>query len=143
MDYRRDIIPEQHRKTFEWCFQRNSSPLVNWLKAGDNTFWICGKAGSGKSSSMKFLGNHHKTLAALRKWAGSCQLVIAEHFFYYAGSHMQKSHQGLLQSILSQVLPAASSQNPASIICEERWSGGDGEISVLWYLWSYVHQRCC
>ena len=132
MDHRRNIIPERHRKTFEWCFQEGESPLLNWLEAGNNMFWICGKAGAGKSTFMKFLGSHRKTVQALKKWSGSKNLVIAEHYFYYAGSLMQRSHQGLLQSLLAQVLKAGSTRNFASKICPERWYGDDFEVSRVW-----------
>ena len=132
MDHRRNIIPERHRKTFEWCFQEGESPLLNWLETGNNMFWICGKAGAGKSTFMKFLGSHRKTVQALKKWSGSKNLIVAEHYFYYAGSLMQRSHQGLLQSLLAQVLRAGSTRNFASKICPERWYGDDFEVSRVW-----------
>jgi hypothetical protein len=49
-------IKKAHETTFEWIFAPNTSAnLVTWLKSGDELYWISGKAGSGKSTLMKFL----------------------------------------------------------------------------------------
>lgn len=53
---------------------------------------------------MKYLHRHENTLAALRTWAGGKQLVTASYFFWYAGADMQKSQQGLLQTLLYDIL---------------------------------------
>ncbi len=34
--------------------------LWTWLRSGNNVFHISGKAGSGKSTLMKFLANHKR-----------------------------------------------------------------------------------
>lgn len=49
---------------------------------------------------MKHLYRHEDSLAALRTCAGGKQLVTASYFFWYAGAEMQKSQQGLLQTLL-------------------------------------------
>ncbi|KAL8664663.1 MAG: hypothetical protein Q9168_007862 [Polycauliona sp. 1 TL-2023] len=79
-------------------------PMMNWLQNGDGVYWISGKAGSGKSTLMKFLHNHEKTLAALRSWAGEKKLVTANFFFWNLGTDLQKSQQGLLQTLLYHIL---------------------------------------
>jgi len=54
---RYEEIAKAHQQTFEWAFcdptrfQRPWSHLVKWLKEGNGRYWICGKAGSGKSLS--------------------------------------------------------------------------------------------
>lgn len=86
MDYRRKVIPDSHRKTFEWSFDKNVSQLQSWLEHGDGIFWICGKAGSGKSTFMKFLCNDRRTRKALRTWSSASTLIFVEHYFWYAGT---------------------------------------------------------
>jgi hypothetical protein len=76
----------------------------NWLKFGGGCYWINGKAGSGKSTLMKYLLQDSRTMEALRQWAGSSDLVIVTFFFWYAGTALQKSQDGLLRSLLLDVL---------------------------------------
>lgn len=60
---------------------------------------------------MKYLYNYSKTGAALREWATGKDLVVAGFFFWSAGTSMQKSQEGLLQSLLMCILK----QRPALI----------------------------
>lgn len=78
--------------------------MLDWMHSSNGTYWISGKAGSGKSTSLKHIYDHDKTLTALRAWAGDKQLVTARFFFWNAGTEMQKSQQGLLQTLLYHVL---------------------------------------
>lgn len=41
--------------------------FTNWLSSGEGVFHISGKLGSGKSTLMKYLGDHPRTLANLRE----------------------------------------------------------------------------
>ncbi|RSM00237.1 hypothetical protein CDV31_011858 [Fusarium ambrosium] len=61
-------------------------------------------AGSGKSTLMKYAFNHPQTTASLRKWAGPLDLSCASHFFWNQGFSLEKSQEGLLQSLLYQIL---------------------------------------
>ncbi len=123
-------IKDPHPRTYDWLFEgsedvsrlRSSSNVFDWLHAGKDVFWVSGKAGSGKSTLMKYLYNHSKTRAALRKWATGKDLVVAGFFFWSAGTSMQKSQEGLLQSLLMCILK----QRPALIphLCPDRWNAG-------------------
>ena len=65
-------------------------------------YWATEKPGSGKSTLMKFLVGHEMTYKLLSQWAydhGS-ELVLASHFFWNTGTHIQKSQDGLLRTIL-------------------------------------------
>jgi hypothetical protein len=55
---------------------------------------------------MKFVAADENTHRSLQDWAGGCRLIIASHYFWNAGTDMQKSHQGLLQTLLYQIIEA-------------------------------------
>jgi hypothetical protein len=104
MHDRHNIIHDRHAKTFSWIFEANSSPFKTWLEEGSGTFWISGKAGSGKSTLMKYISNSPATATILQRWAGKNQLIIASFYFWVTGTEMQRSQEGLLQSILYEIL---------------------------------------
>lgn len=108
IDDRREAIPEAATTTFEWIFQDNaSSPITfrSWLTTNTDSglCWIYGKPGSGKSTLMKFIYDQDTTGDLLGVWAGDRQLFIAQHHFWYPGTNIQKSQEGLLRSLLYQV----------------------------------------
>lgn len=107
MSARHSRISEAHLNTFEWVFKRQDIHFGSWLESASShgVFWISGKAGSGKSTLMKFLYEHQKTRDALLTWAGSQEhLAIASHYFWAAGTEKQKSQEGLLRSLLHDIL---------------------------------------
>ncbi|CAG2007343.1 unnamed protein product [Fusarium graminearum] len=87
-------IKQRHRQT----------GFREWLEDGSGFFWVKGKAGSGKSTLMKFIATHDDTQSLLRTWGGERRVITASHFFWNAGLSMQKSLTGLFQTILYQVL---------------------------------------
>ncbi|KAK5663818.1 hypothetical protein OQA88_21 [Cercophora sp. LCS_1] len=105
-------IAEAHTKTFEWIFRSDDpedprscqAPFKAWLLEGDGVFWIQGKPGSGKSTLMEFISHHPKTEEYLKSWANGSELVLARYYFWHAGSPLQKSQEGLLRSILFDIL---------------------------------------
>lgn len=74
-----------------------------WLEGKGHIFWINGKAGSGKSSLMSFIEDDRRTQQALKTWAGDRPLHTISAFFWRAGSALQKSFVGMLQSLLYQL----------------------------------------
>ena len=127
MEARQEKIADTHAQTFEWIFDPHtcSSRLpskdnfVEWLDNGNDIFWITGKAGSGKSTLMKFLSHHKSSTSALQRWADEKELVTAAFYFWNAGNELQKSQEGLLQSLLHGIL----SQCPKIIpqVLPKRW----------------------
>jgi hypothetical protein len=112
-NFRHDHIPVAHTMTFEWAYSdkapgvRGSISLRfrDWLRNHDGIFWIRGKAGSGKSTLMKFLCNDERTMSTLQTWAGDGRrLVIAKYFFWNPGTPLQKSQEGLMRSLLFDIL---------------------------------------
>jgi hypothetical protein len=115
---RLDSIPQAHKDTFQWAFD---SRLSDWFLSGSGTFWISGKPGSGKSTFMKFISKHPQTRELLAGWAGSSDaLAIAAHFFWIAGTPIQKSWQGLLQSLLFDLL--RGHPYVVSLVSPNRWA---------------------
>jgi ATPase subunit of ABC transporter with duplicated ATPase domains len=90
-------VAEAHRKTFSWIFEDASQgpsgefKFQDWLLFQEGIYWIMGKAGSGKSTLMKYLYHHQRTKEALKSWASLKKLVVAKFFFWNAGASMQKS----------------------------------------------------
>ena len=107
---RRTTISKAHQKTFEWIYDdrfSQTSPwdnLPEWLRTGRGCYWINGKAGSGKSTLMKYVLENQRTTEALQQWSCSSELVVASFFFWYAGTPLQKSQVGLLRALLLDVL---------------------------------------
>jgi hypothetical protein len=104
MEARHDAIKQAYSDTFGWIFEGSQTPYKSWLQNGKGIFWVSGKAGSGKSTLMKYLCGHPSTHEILDHWAGKKQLVVAKFFFWHGGTPMQKSQEGLLQSLLFQLL---------------------------------------
>ena len=105
-------IDHAYDKTCSWVFdpptdkQASAKPsrFLSWLNNEETFFWISGKAGCGKSTLMKYVFQNNKTREELRRWAGGDDLVLIGHFFFDRGNEDQKSREGMLRSILYQVL---------------------------------------
>lgn len=114
--HRVEGIAEAHEKTFGWIFrdpkahQKPWNNFIEWLSNGSGTYWIQGKAASGKSTLMKFICNHHSTSQNLLLWRHSShlQVINAAFFFWNSGIQEQRSHSGLLRSLLYEVLCKAT-----------------------------------
>jgi hypothetical protein len=65
---------------------------------------VTGKAGSGKSTLIRYLSGHKNTLRLLHAWAGSTNVTVAGFYFWTSGSQEQRSQIGLLRSLLFQLL---------------------------------------
>jgi hypothetical protein len=119
MHDRRMLIHESYPKTFSWVFEASASPFRSWLEKGAGAFWVSGKAGSGKSTLMKFLVQSPQTDVVLRDWADGRELYVASFYFWVTGTRMQKSQEGLLQSILYKILSQEPSLIP--VVLRDRW----------------------
>jgi len=131
MRSRYTLITDSCTKTFDWIFEpsygmvgkvasrEDHAAFREWLERGEGIYWISGKAGCGKSTLMKYLCTHRLTKQALRVWADRDKLVIASHFFWAAGNTMQKSQEGLLQSLLYGTLKQCPEMIPKA--CSARW----------------------
>ena len=115
ISYREQAIATPYGKTFQWMFkdspERKSVGFAPWLESESSLFWITGKLGSGKSTLMKYLANFESgsdgarlCRSHLQKWAKRRRLILAKFYFWAAGSTVEASEKGLLQSLLYQLL---------------------------------------
>ncbi|KAF8850492.1 hypothetical protein BDZ45DRAFT_696684 [Acephala macrosclerotiorum] len=120
---RQGDISEAYGKTFNWVFndqdsdqqdkpalrdskeQRSNS--IHWLQQESlsrNIYWIFGKAGSGKSAFMRYIARNRETYRHLKHWAGDASVQIVQHYFWCSGQKSQYSYNGILQSLLYDIL---------------------------------------
>lgn len=97
----------------------SQTTFLNWLRFRNDNYWISGKFGSGKSTLMRYIVEDTRTERELQSWAGEAKLVTASCFFWCSGESLQKSHQGMLQSLLYQILTQCPDLVPA--VCCSRY----------------------
>lgn len=106
MDERHDSIQTAHKKTYEWIFQ--SKDYLLWLSGDSSLYWISGKPGSGKSTLMKHIFHHPETRNRLEEWSNGQEVITAQFYLWSASrTSLMKSQEGLLRSILFQILREA------------------------------------
>jgi hypothetical protein len=143
MTVRHSSIAEAYSRTYSWIFnssflgpsdRRSRIKFTEWLQSPERIYWVSGKAGSGKSTLMKYVQGNWKTKHALRIWAGNSSLITASFYFWNAGTTMQKSQQGLLQSLLFKIL--SQCPNLVPFICPNRFnsSGPYSDSAAPWSL---------
>lgn len=116
MDDRLDDIAQPHEDTFEWIWTASDLDFVPWLQSKTGLYWISGKPGSGKSTLMKYLFGHRQTQQHLRSNSLGRTLICPSFFFHNRGSKSQKSLEGLLRSLLYQIL--SSDQKLLNVMTE-------------------------
>jgi hypothetical protein len=135
---RQEAIAVSHDKTSEWVLkesqpwkahQATSSDWIfetstpygahvtfsRWLESQGGLYWIRGKAGSGKSTIMKFIIENKQTTQILRVWAGDRPLVVTQHFFWASGSKLQRSQEGLFRSLLFNIFQQCQDMIPRAL----------------------------
>lgn len=118
-----------------------------WLKdcaPSDRIFYISGKAGCGKSTLLKHIVKHAKLDGMLDQWLVGLQfdrVVKATFCFWAVGKSNEKTHEGLLRDLLTQVLRGV--QNQIRTILPELWnldkydpnmSSTLGDMALYWDL---------
>jgi hypothetical protein len=123
MSDREEEIVDAHKATFDWIYAATENQpwdnFTEWLQQDNGLYWITGKAGSGKSTLMKFIYQNRATRKQLQPWAGELPLITASYYFWNSGTTMQKSQMGLLQSLLYESL--SQCQNLIPQIFPYRW----------------------
>ncbi|KAK3374724.1 prion-inhibition and propagation-domain-containing protein [Podospora didyma] len=103
---RKANVAKAHAKTFVWALYPPSpnvqwDDLSEWLRSGEGVYWISRKAGSGKSTLMKYLFHHPRTTEMLAKWSGSRPLTKASFFLWNLGAPEQHSQEGLARALFN------------------------------------------
>ncbi|RDW56684.1 hypothetical protein BP6252_14036 [Coleophoma cylindrospora] len=138
---RHESIINAHKSTLKWIFSatdttsNQSGRLADWLENGHGIFWVSGKPGSGKSTFMKFVASHPQTDNLLAMWAAPKTVIKACHYFWSPGTDTQRSQEGLLRSILFDILCSNSQLIP--LVCPDRWSSSNSvnmSTSIPWSL---------
>lgn len=123
MEFRHSSIRDAYPKTCYWVFDA----FVDWLQSEDPIFWISGKPGSGKSTMMKWLVNNKETELKVSQYLGGEKHVVASYFFWINGTKLQRSQEGLLRSLLHEILR----QSPELVqsVLPDAWSAWSPFIS--------------
>lgn len=121
VDFRRAAIERPHPNTCRWVF--DTPEFTRWRtselrESHRGVFWIKGKPGVGKSTMMKcILENTAKTMPGYK---------IISFFFNARGERLEKSVEGMYQSLLCQVfeaIPESRADIKPPLFCEkgQRW----------------------
>jgi len=129
---REEAIPDAYQHTFDWVFREQPaegsgkeqmpwSSFPAWLENdSENVYWITGKPGSGKSTLMKYIGSDPRTASHLAKWSSNRPNLIAAFYSWNPGVDLQRSQEGLLRSLLHQILQQAPHIAPR--LFPSRWA---------------------
>ncbi|RYP78314.1 hypothetical protein DL769_003192 [Monosporascus sp. CRB-8-3] len=97
-----DRLDDADSEEFLEVPRRPDCEFRDWLQSDDPIYWICGKAGSGKSTLMKFLIRDSRTLKFLRRRTPSVH--IGRFFSIEAcSSPLQRQTSGCLRTLLHQI----------------------------------------
>ena len=83
MELRQTNIEIAYTSTYEWILGQSPEhgterlKFAEWLETQHGIFWINGKAGSGKSTLIKFILGHKDTSISLHTWVRDLPLVTA------------------------------------------------------------------
>jgi hypothetical protein len=97
-------VSEKYGTTFEWIWTDTDLDFRAWLRDGRGGYWISGKPGSGKSTFMKYIYMKCSNGGELPTPSRNRDQICIGFFFHDRGSHLQKSFEGLLHSILHRIL---------------------------------------
>ncbi|KAF3406757.1 hypothetical protein DPV78_000499 [Talaromyces pinophilus] len=115
MEIRKHEITPAHHKTLRWLFNHPGPGLRRWLFEGAGIFWIQGKPGSGKSTIAKYIYHNPETRAILNQRQGPRDWIVVGSFFTDRGTLAQKTWQGILHSMLHQLLSQKRELIPVAI----------------------------
>ena len=108
-------ISRTHEKSFRWIWGTNSGNpgFTNWLRSEDPLFWISGKPGAGKSTLMRYLAEHKRTVSLMSRNTDTS--ILVHYFFHELGESQEKTFGGLLCAIVYQLLINLHDKNPATL----------------------------
>ncbi|KAM7213043.1 hypothetical protein V8F06_011597 [Rhypophila decipiens] len=87
--------------SFLWLWG-NTSAFSSWLRSTERLFWVAGKPGSGKTTVMRHVAAHPSRI--MSGVGTGTDVIIASHFFNSQAGKLERSIEGLLRSLVHQVL---------------------------------------
>jgi hypothetical protein len=151
MGDRVDSVRVSHKNTCDWISsnpQDIGKPWSNfpeWLKNGHGCYWINGKAGSGKSTLMKFVFQHCSTRNYLSQWTQGRNLALASAFLWNLGPNSNvRSLAGILRSFLYDVIESHPALTPLVLpdLCQDVSETRDIDEPTLHELKRWFRQLC-
>lgn len=145
-----ESVKAPYESTFSWVFANPKDPstfdnicrpwsnLSAFLESKDEQkdgkcYWIKGKAGSGKSTLMKYIVSDRRLRQHLQRWAGpNDDLICANFFSWHLGADDQRLISGLFRSLLYQVLCARPDLIPTIMpeMCLEAAKSRNGQLET-------------
>jgi len=129
-------ISEKHSNSFQWIWKNDTDGphFSQWAASDSPVYWITGLPGSGKSTMMKYLYEDLKTKSFLS--AGKSSNIILGYFFHQLGETRETSFEGLLASLIMQLLLAYNGLAPSvlSVFRQLRKSHGNSAQPSFWSL---------
>lgn len=108
---RHDDIENAHENTFDWILPnqtflgQQSCDFSEWIESNNGLYLLSGRAGTGKSTLMKYIAAHPQITEAFQRWAGCHELIMATYWFWdRQADGLQNSLQGLLQGLLFEII---------------------------------------
>ena len=77
---------------------------MNWLSSSGGLFWIFGKPGSGKSTLMDYFVHKNRILSYLQQHSPRSWIVLRFFFDFRTGKDVTNNLEGLLRSLLYQLI---------------------------------------
>jgi hypothetical protein len=99
-------IESEHDHTLNWIWSPKVAQgpgFLEWLQNEQPLFWINGKPGAGKSTLMKFIHGHKRTLEVITP-KNSQRVILISFFFHELGTSSERTFTGLLHALMSQIL---------------------------------------
>ena len=116
MKSRVNTISDHSGGTFDWILDLSCEPsqagfatwVVDWNS--EPIFWICGTAGSGRSTLMRRIWSDEQTSKLLSQGDGDHTVSIIKHSFWLQMSNvLQKNFKGMLHALVHDVLDSSDS----------------------------------
>ena len=99
-------IEREHHETLNWIWKPKAASgpgFLEWLQNEQPLFWISGKPGAGKSTLMKFIHGHKRTLEVIA-YKNSQRVILISFFFHELGTSSERTFASLLHALMSQIL---------------------------------------
>ncbi|KAI9710418.1 MAG: hypothetical protein M1812_007454 [Candelaria pacifica] len=96
-----------------WSMPAGQSSFKQWLASNETFFWISGKPGSGKSTLMAHLREDDNTSSLLHDGSPRPWAIVNFYFDFRAGKNTSNNFEGLLRSLLIQLIAFEDFDLPA------------------------------